>query len=295
MEKLFSRDGRAFKNYRFNDKGQPYVALRQNCSRCGGAGGAEAWRFTGWTCYRCGGKGDDPSPLILKLYTAEKNASLDAAQAKREITREKKRRDMEKLEQLRRDSERAEIISAHRDILARMRPHLPGEDSDEFNGQQFLAEMEEQISVKARGLSEKQHAAVIRIIERREAEVARLQNVRHLGEVGERMEFTLTLGRVFCDLISEFPHIYSYTVYCRTDDGCTVIYKGSSPRTIGHAWADTKHERVYREGIKVRVKATVKRHYTNAKGEPITVINRPKVLEVLDEGDMPERYKRGDV
>lgn len=25
------------------------------CGRCGGAGGSERWRYTGWTCYRCGG------------------------------------------------------------------------------------------------------------------------------------------------------------------------------------------------------------------------------------------------
>lgn len=28
-----------------------------DCGRCGGAGGSDAWRGTGWTCYDCGGNG----------------------------------------------------------------------------------------------------------------------------------------------------------------------------------------------------------------------------------------------
>jgi hypothetical protein len=27
------------------------------CKRCAGAGGAERWRYSGWTCYDCGGTG----------------------------------------------------------------------------------------------------------------------------------------------------------------------------------------------------------------------------------------------
>jgi hypothetical protein len=27
------------------------------CNRCGGAGGADKWQMTGWTCYQCGGTG----------------------------------------------------------------------------------------------------------------------------------------------------------------------------------------------------------------------------------------------
>lgn len=27
------------------------------CGRCGGKGGSEAWAYTGWTCYDCGGRG----------------------------------------------------------------------------------------------------------------------------------------------------------------------------------------------------------------------------------------------
>jgi hypothetical protein len=36
------------------------VPCTVSCSRCGGAGGSEAWRHTGWTCYQCGGRGKWP-------------------------------------------------------------------------------------------------------------------------------------------------------------------------------------------------------------------------------------------
>lgn len=57
------------------------------CDRCGGRGGSEAWKFTGWTCYKCGGSGRVMEPQIIKEYTPEYRAKLDAQAAKR---REKK-------------------------------------------------------------------------------------------------------------------------------------------------------------------------------------------------------------
>lgn len=43
-------------------KGRPgWVRVPAKCHRCGGAGGAEAWRHTGWTCYQCGGSGAQPN------------------------------------------------------------------------------------------------------------------------------------------------------------------------------------------------------------------------------------------
>ncbi len=296
MEILFARDGRAFKTYHFDDNGKPYASLRQPCSRCGGAGRLEQWRFTGLTCYRCAGETFDPNRLILKLYTAEKNAVLDAAQAKRDATKATKQAEAARVEALRVEAEREEIISAHRPILKRIHQHaIPGADSSEDSAVKFLAEMRDQITVKARPLTDKQIAAATRIMDAREKEAARIAKAQFIGEIGERLEMTLTLGRVYSDLISEFPYIWSYTVYCRTDDGCTVVYKGSHWSTVGHTMLDlpgatSRDDRVFAEGRKVRIKATVKKHYTNAKGEPVTVVNRPKVIEMIAEGALPERY-----
>lgn len=53
------------------------------CDRCGGMGGADAWKPTGWTCYRCGGSGVEPDDVFTKEFTPEHQAKLDAAREKR--------------------------------------------------------------------------------------------------------------------------------------------------------------------------------------------------------------------
>ena len=57
------------------------------CFRCGGAGGHEQWRHTGWTCYDCGGSGNK-GHVNRKVYTAEKIVKLDATKAKATEKRE---------------------------------------------------------------------------------------------------------------------------------------------------------------------------------------------------------------
>ena len=57
------------------------------CPRCGGAGGADAWKFTGWKCYDCGGSGRTDKPSVYKEYTPEYQAILDQRRAKRQAKR----------------------------------------------------------------------------------------------------------------------------------------------------------------------------------------------------------------
>lgn len=74
------------------------------CDRCGGAGGAEQWKYTGWSCYKCGGTGKIWSKWIER--TPEYQAKLDAKrEAKREAHRaeeEAKRAEWERKEAERR-------------------------------------------------------------------------------------------------------------------------------------------------------------------------------------------------
>ena len=49
-----------------------------NCPRCGGAGQAEKWRFTGLTCFECGGTGERRVAKVVKEYTPEYWAKLEA-------------------------------------------------------------------------------------------------------------------------------------------------------------------------------------------------------------------------
>ena len=53
------------------------------CDHCGGAGGADAWTYTGYTCWKCGGTGRMSTPQKWKEYTPEYQAILDARRAKK--------------------------------------------------------------------------------------------------------------------------------------------------------------------------------------------------------------------
>lgn len=57
------------------------------CPRCGGAGQSDNWIATGRTCWGCGGTGRRPKPRIVKIYTPEHEAKLEARRAAREAQR----------------------------------------------------------------------------------------------------------------------------------------------------------------------------------------------------------------
>lgn len=54
------------------------------CPRCGGQGWAGQWKYTGVTCFRCGGSGLRNRPTIVKEYTDEYWAKLEAKRKARE-------------------------------------------------------------------------------------------------------------------------------------------------------------------------------------------------------------------
>lgn len=49
-----------------------------NCPRCGGEGASEMWKYTEYTCWACGGTGKRRKPKLVKEYTEEYAAKLDA-------------------------------------------------------------------------------------------------------------------------------------------------------------------------------------------------------------------------
>jgi hypothetical protein len=69
------------------DKNGTKIFHDWNCPRCGGAGQSDKWYFTGKTCWGCGGSGRRPTPAIVKEYTPEYAAKLEARRAAREAKR----------------------------------------------------------------------------------------------------------------------------------------------------------------------------------------------------------------
>ncbi|MBQ8331160.1 MAG: hypothetical protein IJX94_01505 [Clostridia bacterium] len=65
------------------DKNGTKIYHDWTCPRCGGAGESEAWAHTGRTCYECEGSGRRHKPAIVKHYTPEHEAKLNAKREKR--------------------------------------------------------------------------------------------------------------------------------------------------------------------------------------------------------------------
>lgn len=72
------------KIYIRTDKNGTKIYHDHTCPRCGGKGYSEAWIHTGLTCYKCGGSGQTMDPRVIKEYTPEYRAILDARAAKRQ-------------------------------------------------------------------------------------------------------------------------------------------------------------------------------------------------------------------
>jgi hypothetical protein len=133
-----------------------------------------------------------------------------------------------------------------------------------------LLEMREAI-MEWGGLTDKQTDLVRRALARAEERVVNANKRReervaadratsqHVGTVGERREFALTVGKVF-----SFEGIYgtTYINICKDADGNVIVYKGSNG---------------YEEGETLTVKATVKAH-DEREGVAQTLIARPKVM-----------------
>lgn len=271
---MYSRAGTPLVANSKNEKGQPIHVGDRKCWRCGGLGGSEKWRATGWTCFRCDGKGVDPIREHTRLYTPEQNAKLDAAQAKRDEKKRLAREEAARIEEVRRQAERDEIISANEGFLGRIDAELAHGHID------FLADLRDQISDRVKEPTDSQVEAVNRIIDRNEKERARRAAARHVGEIKERRVFELTLLHYQCSegqLPNGIPVLNHWSLLA-DENGCKIACK-SAPWTLGlvKTYPEGRgKDGYYEKNQKVRVKATVVEHKTDKNGEPITYINRPK-------------------
>jgi hypothetical protein len=280
MVTLFTRAGVEQKPNGTNEKGAPVFRSKQTCSRCGGQGGAQAWAHTGWTCYRCGGNGIDPNTLVEKLYDAEKLVKLNATKAKADAKRAAVKAEKAAEEKARAERERDQVRADHKDLIDRLVRVAGGKITQEG----FFKSIHDQVMVQSRNLSERQIEAVTNSLDKIEAEIARLKTATHIGVIGETREFTLTLVKV-----AAYGNEYDLggvKYYCtfRDENGCKVLYKGTSPRSLGMVGQYDMQDRSYSYtiGQVIRIKAKIKDHTHNTyNNEPETIIQRPKALEAV--------------
>lgn len=259
MIELFTRDGMLFTgNYRTDARGNAYFTRARKCSRCGGVGGSDHWRLTGWTCFKCEGRGVDGEEVI-KLYTAEKLAKLNERKAKADAKRQAAR-DAEAEERAREAEERAERFRAENaELLARAAAHMDNE---------FIADVIRKATERSQ-ITEAQTVAVWRAIERIERKRRLAAASQHVGTVGQRIERAVKVERVseFCrpKFNAEWLTETVFVVTMRDDEGNSIV----SMSPAFHA----------EEGERFILRATVREHSTY-NGQKQTKVNRAAKKEM---------------
>ena len=271
MNILFSRDGKPLVPNAKDAKGKPLRVQDRICWRCGGMGGAEAWRHTGWKCYRCDGNGVDPVRERVKLYTEDQLVKLNERKARLDATRAAAKAERDRVEAERRAAEKAEIISEYQGLLDRIDAELAHEDHE------ILRSVKECICERVKDPSDRQLEVVENIIASRTRERARRAAAQHVGQIKERRDFTLTLLYTRSTQTGRFPTIWSHWSLFTDENGCKIASK-SPPWVLGLVKDGFGPDADYKKQQVIRVKATVVDHATDKNGEPITYINRPKEL-----------------
>ena len=230
-----------------NDRGE--ITLWENCHRCGGTGIFRWWTYHGAAageCFACyGGRGKWKT---YKVYTQEKVEKLEAALIKRREKKEAKR--------LATEAANLETFRAeHGDVVDQwLKITVP------------FAENIMTKAVKYGKLSEKQVAALNKVLAREEADRKREQERKekaarsqHVGSIGERIKVEISILAT-----RDYETMYGWNFWHLLEDAeeNLLIYKGS--RCLGE------------RGDKVTMKATVKEH-SEYQGARQTVLARPKV------------------
>ena len=256
---LYTRDATPFNGQFSTDKkGLRYFVRERVCRRCGGQGGSEAWKLTGWTCYDCGGSGRRGTEAVL-VYTGEELGKLDATAEKRQATKQAKADAKAAAEAAATMQRREAFLAEHGDLLASAQPYAARSD--------FLRDVLAKADSKA-WLSEAQAQAIRNTVAKfAEADAQRAQHStsRHVGTVGERLTVDVTVDRVASFSRPSFRTGREETVWIitmRDAEGNAIVSKSPS----FHA----------EQGAKLTIAATVKEH-ADYRGEAQTVVQRVSV------------------
>lgn len=260
---MFWRDGTPYTGAVRTRNGKLGFFEPYSCIRCGGAGGHEKWRHTGWTCYDCGGHRGPVGHRWVNLYTAEQIEKLDARKAATAARKaEKHAADVA--------ARQAEFRATHGETLDAAR--------------KFAAHSEPLASIIATAereclLTDRMASAIARLVdvarERRERN-ARMAAERvasqHVGTVGQAIEI---------DAEARFVRAFdgrfgtTYIVGLRDAAGNSIIYKGSTTLGLGAICGEDANYNLDVRGCRVRLTATVKEHGVR-DGERQTIIARPR-------------------
>jgi hypothetical protein len=265
MTQLFNRAS----TERIPNAGERAHRYTPKCWKCGGAGGAEAWRYTGWTCYACGGTGLGLT-RIEKLYTREELDVLDARLQKRRDREMAKRVAAQAIVDAERAERRAAFLAEHAEILAKLDELVANERKsrpewkDEQGVVDFWADVHDGIRTRVK-LSEAQatmiderHAEMLA----RRAATERKQKAGWIGNINQRLK-GVRAKVVMCKHIGVnrdfYPPRNRYLVRLETEAGHSLTWWTDHVETIDEEF--------------VEVSFTVKDH-DEYQGVPQTVVQR---------------------
>jgi hypothetical protein len=230
------------------------------CGRCGGAGGADKWKHTGYVCFDCGGAGKIVKTFNRPIYTADRLAKLNAAEMKRAATMLAKHQ----AAALAAEAAAEAFRLANADWLATARTFAARSD--------FIGDVVRRVEASGQltdGQRVAVNSAVAKIRERDAAHAARVAASAHVGALGERIRFTATIEAARFLGESDFGERYAITL--RTTEGLALTYFGNP------AWLEFDNGEP-RLGDQVTLAATVKEH-REFRGEKQTTIARPKEVK----------------
>ncbi|WP_333980521.1 hypothetical protein [Bacillus pumilus] len=260
---------------RIDRNGTKHQVVIENCSRCGGAGGHEMWRYTGRTCYKCGGDGKQQGKR--KIYTPEHEEKLRKQREKRE---EKKRQERiakapefnaEKLEQLGYHTGKIfsllgdtfQIKDELKDKGARWGGRTLGWYFPKKLSEYEMLELDvsELIEYNLFGEVQEKHPEDYRdYVNGLKKNLEPESN--WVGEVGKRQDFALTILSSF-EIETQFG--WSCINTLKDDEGNKFVWK-------------TQHDLVYThgKGETIKLKGTVKEH-SEYRDEKQTILTRCKI------------------
>lgn len=272
------------------DKNGTKIYHNYTCRRCGGAGGADQWKATGWTCYECGGSGIASSPEVIKVYTPEYEAILAERRAKRA---EKKRQErISKAEELNRQFLKDHGFSEDGKIYAVLGDTYPIKDTlkalgcrwtnpfgwtsdhplDDYPTRSFDVSQvweRDKDGVYAWWCADSDFIhEQMKLAEKKL--MAPTNKSEYVYEVGQRIEEVVTITHIASfDTHFGWKTITKWIYTFANDEGTVFVWKTTSP-------CDRVVNGVYRprlEGDRVRIRGTVKDH-EEYRGVKQTVLQR---------------------
>lgn len=246
------------------------------CPRCGGAGGADAWAYTGWTCYECGGSGKAIKPRITKIYTPEYSAKLAEKRHARAVAKapEDNARLFKKLG-MNEEGKAWIVIGKTFEIKDELKE--AGAKYNDFLGWHFDHEVSKyacfEISIEE--IAEKDDVGVWELFdtwwiskiikEKRDANAPKTES-EYVGEVGQKISLEVTLKRIFTfethfTYMGETAYIYKFA----DANGNTITWKTAKFFEIEEGWSG-------------KISGTIKEH-SEYRGDKQTVLTRCKITE----------------